>query len=235
MNGRISSIYTGSAVDGPGIRTVVFFQGCPLRCAYCHNPETHDINGGDLFSADELFERIKKYKSYYGKKGGVTFSGGEALMQGEFLLEMLRLCKSDGINTAIDTSGAVIDECTLDILSLCDIVILDIKMDNEQEYKEYIKGSFEKTMEFLRICEKLNKYVIIRRVIVPGINDNQNSIEKLNCITSEFSCIKKTELLPFEKLCSEKYDKLGMEFPMKDFPAMDRNRLENLSECLKKR
>ena len=156
-------------------------------------------------------------------------------MQGEFLLEMLRLCKSDGINTAIDTSGAVIDEYTSDILDLCDIVILDIKMDNEQEYKEYIKGSFERTMEFLGICEELNKYVIIRRVIVPGINDNEKSIENLNRIISEFECVKKAELLPFEKLCSEKYDKLGMEFPMKNFPAMDRNRLENLSECLKKR
>lgn len=233
MHGLINSIYTGSAVDGPGIRTVVFFQGCPLRCAYCHNPETHGKTGGKSIAAKDLFTKIERYSAYYGSKGGVTFSGGEALLQGEFLCEILSLCKNAGIHTAVDTSGAVIDTFTDRILELCDLIILDIKMNTEEEYGKYIKGSMKEPLDFLEKCNAKGVPVWIRRVIVPGINDTEKSVLTLKNMLSRFSCIEKTELLPFEKLCSEKYEKLGLEFPMKNVPAMDRNRLEILANCLK--
>lgn len=229
---RVSSIYTGSAVDGPGVRTVVFFQGCPLRCVYCHNPETQSFEGGEEYTPQELFEKIKRYNMYYGENGGVTFSGGEALCAGKFLCEVLKLCRDAGINTAIDTSGCINNSYSEEAVRLADLIILDIKMNNEEDYKKYIGGSFKETIKFLDFCEQTGTDVWIRKVIVPGINDNEECILGLKKIVSGYKCIKKTELLPFERLCAPKYEKLGMEFPLADTPAMDKIYLDKLKEIL---
>lgn len=226
--GRINSIFTGSAVDGPGVRSVVFFQGCPLRCAYCHNPETHSLEGGEEITPQDLFNKISRYANYYGKNGGVTFSGGEVLMQPEFLINLLELCKNAGIHTAIDTSGCTGSATPEQIFDLCDLVLLDIKMNNEENYEKYIKGSFKKTMEFLAICEEKSIPVWIRQVIVPGINDTEENARELGDILSGKTCIQKIELLPFERLCEKKYTDMGKEFPMGDTPAMDKNKLAAL-------
>lgn len=230
--GRINSVFTGSAVDGPGVRSVVFFQGCPLKCDYCHNPETQSAHGGEEITADKLFNKISRYANYYGKKGGVTFSGGEVLMQPEFLIELLRLCKGANINTCIDTSGCTGKATPDEIFSLSDLVILDIKMNTEADYKKYIKGSLSKTLEFLEKCEENNVPVWIRQVIVPGINDTEEQILKLKDLIKGKKCIQKLQLLPFERLCEKKYSDMGLVFPMGDTPAMDKDRLSELQALL---
>ena len=230
--GRINSIFTGSAVDGPGVRSVVFFQGCPLRCAYCHNPETHCTDGGEEISPHILFEKISKYANYYGKRGGVTFSGGEVLMQPEFLTVMLRLCKDGGIHTCIDTSGCTGKSTPDEIFELVDLVILDIKMNSEADYEKHIKGSLSKTLEFLEKCEELAVPVWIRQVIVPGINDSEAQVQMLKNLVKGKKCIEKLQLLPFERLCEKKYSDMGITFPMGDTPAMDKDRLQELQKLL---
>ncbi len=230
--GRINSIFTGSAVDGPGVRSVVFFQGCPLRCAYCHNPETQMPQGGEEIAPDILFDKISRYANYYGKKGGVTFSGGEVLMQPEFLTELLRLCKGAGINTCIDTSGCTGKSTPQEIFTLVDLVILDIKMNTEADYEKYIKGSLSKTLEFLEKCEEHNVPVWIRQVTVPGINDTKEQIQKLKELIRGKKCIQKLQLMPFERLCEKKYTDMGIPFPMGDTPAMDKHKLSELQALL---
>ncbi len=230
MTGKISSVQTMGAVDGPGIRFVAFMQGCPLRCGYCHNPETWKINGGTEYTASELFDKIKRYKNYFGENGGVTFSGGEPFMQAEFVLEVIKKCKDSGIHTAVDTSGSILNE---ELINSADLVILDIKMTNEEDYKKYTGGSFKKTLEFLKLCEKYNKDVWIRQVIVPGINDNEENITCLADIIKEKSFIKKVELLPFKKLCSAKYQNLGIRFKFEDYPEADKECIEMLTKMLK--
>ncbi|MBP3359270.1 MAG: pyruvate formate lyase-activating protein [Clostridia bacterium] len=232
MKGRINSIYTGSALDGPGIRTVVFFQGCPLRCIYCHNPETHDFSGGEEIEAEVLFSKLNRYCAYYGKNGGVTFSGGEALCQAEFLCEILELCKGAGIHTALDTSGCVDTPAAKRAVQLADLVILDIKMNSEEDYKRYTGGSFSAVLDFLEFCGKAGTDTWLRKVIVPGINDTKQCVSELAHIAQTYKCVKKTELLPFEKLCTEKYKRLGITFPLEDTPAMDKAALAELEKIL---
>lgn len=228
--GLINSIFTGSALDGPGVRSVVFFQGCPLRCAYCHNPETRSIDGGEEISASLLYEKISRYAVYYGKKGGVTFSGGDPLMQPEFLLEMLNLCKQGGIHTAVDTSGFSGGDTNHEIIKLADLFLLDIKMNCEQDYKEYIGTSLKKVLDFLELCEKYSTDVWIRQVIVPEINDSDRQIHMLADLLKGKECIKKIQLLPFEKLCITKYNDLGIPFPLENTPTMDKDKLDRLQE-----
>lgn len=231
--GQINSVFTGSAVDGPGIRTVVFFQGCPLRCAYCHNPETQAA-GGKTADAEKIFEQISKYSNYYGKKGGVTFSGGEVLMQPDFLVTLLKLCKAGGIHTCIDTSGCTGANTPDAVFELCDLVILDIKMNTEDDYNKYIKGSLSKTLEFLEKCEQAKTPVWIRQVIVPGINDTKEQVEMLKNLVCDKTCVEKIQLLPFERLCEKKYKDMGIAFPMGNTPAMDKDKLKELQALLQK-
>lgn len=144
VTGRVSSFQSLGAVDGPGIRFVVFLQGCPLRCIYCHNPETWDMQGGTEMTADEVFSKIRKYRNYFGKNGGVTVSGGEALLQIEFVEAIFSLCREAGIHTALDTSGTGCqdDEKLENLLGLTDLVICDLKFVNEEDYVRNTGGSF---------------------------------------------------------------------------------------------
>lgn len=166
MTGRVHSLESFGSVDGPGIRFVVFLQGCPLRCAYCHNPDAWAMNAGTEMEAEELFRKIRRYKTYFGETGGVTVSGGEALMQPEFVTELFRLCHADGINTCLDTSGCVLDEWVMALLDETDTVLLDIKMITEEDYREYTGGSLRQTMDFLRELHRRKIPTWIRQVIV---------------------------------------------------------------------
>lgn len=213
--GRIHSFLSMGTVDGPGVRSVVFLQGCPLRCAYCHNPDTWDFADGQDIELDELFQKILRCKPYFGKNGGVTVSGGEALYQAEFVAELLRLCKNSGIHTALDTSGCVTGEAADKVLEYTDLCLLDIKFDSEEEYRKYARGSLTKTMKFLDMLEQRGIPTWIRRVIVPGINDTEESARKLSELIKGYSCVKKVEFLPFRKLCIPKYEMLRKEFPDK--------------------
>ena len=139
MTGRINSIQTLGTVDGPGVRFVLFMQGCPLRCAYCHNPDTWDFSGGNEVSADEIFQKVKRYREYFGKEGGITVSGGEPTMQADFVRELFELCKKEGIHSALDTSGCVWNDKVEKLLSVTDLCLLDYKMTNNEDYLHYTK------------------------------------------------------------------------------------------------
>lgn len=232
LSGRISKFESFGAVDGPGLRFVVFFQGCNLRCACCHNPETWYYKGGTECSSKEVLKRALKFKSYFGDSGGVTFSGGEPLVQAKFLGECAKLCKENNIHTVLDTSGSVLNAEVIDALKYIDLVILDIKMTNEKDYFNYTKGSLKQTLAFLDELKKMNKDVWIRQVIIPGINDSEESIGQLKKITDKYKCIKKTELLPFNKICLSKYDEMGINFKLSNVEECDEKTLKILRKYL---
>lgn len=212
--GYISAFQSLGTVDGPGVRAVTFLSGCPLRCGYCHNPETW-VKCGEEISAEELFAKIIKLKPYI-KNGGVTFSGGEPLLQSEFLLEVAKKLKEENLSVAIDTSGSYCDAFTDELLKYCDIILLDIKFTTEEEYKKYTGGSLQTVLEFLNKISKLNLRIIIRQVIIENLNDTNESINRLANILRPYN-IENVEFLPFKKLCLEKYESLGIDFPFKNF------------------
>ena len=205
------------ARDGEGLRYIVFLAGCPLRCVYCHNPDTWESVGRE-YSPEEIAKKSSRYKPYFKAGGGVTFSGGEACMQAEFFTELADKLKPLGLHIALDTSGCIINEGVRKLLSRVDLVLLDIKMTSEGDYRKYTGGSLERTLDFLKICEEMGKRVWIRHVVVPEINDTLPDLMRLKEIISPFKCIEKTELLPFKKLCLEKYETLNIPFPLKDTP-----------------
>ena len=235
MTGRIHSIESMGTLDGPGVRTVVFMQGCPLRCVYCHNPDTWNPEEGRSIAADELFRQIIKYKPYFNNSGGVTFSGGEPLLQSEFIARVMKLCRENHIHTALDTSGCIVSEQAMEVLSLSDLILLDIKMLTDELYQKYSGCSISNVLTFLSQAEKLQKQVWVRHVVVPGLNDTQDSIKQLDRLTQNYRCIKQVELLPFRKLCLEKYERLQLPFPLSDTPELSQKRLEELEQLIQKR
>lgn len=212
MDGFVSSIQSMGTLDGPGVRFVAFLQGCPLRCAYCHNPETQDIKGGTKYSADEIVNKTIRFKEYFGAEGGITLSGGEPLLQAEFAAEIFAKCKQNGINTCLDTSGCIINENVEKLIDLSDYIMLDIKFTNDSDYLKYIGCSIDKPLEFLEMLNRKNKKVRIRQVIVPTLNDNDENLERLCEIVKNNPCVKSVELLPFKKICKTKYDALNIPF-----------------------
>lgn len=231
--GQCNSFQSMGTLDGPGVRYVVFMQGCPLRCSYCHNPDTWSYDGGIAITADEVFKKIKRFKGYFGESGGVTVSGGEPLLQAEFVRELFSLCKMDGIHTALDTSGGLpLSDSILMLLEVTDLVLLDIKMTTDKEYLEQVGCSMKSVLDFLDVLESRKIDTWIRQVIVQGINDTADNIYRLNKIISGKVCIKKVELLPFKKLCIEKYDRLSMEFKLRDYPETKDDTIKMLSSLL---
>lgn len=233
MTGKIHSFQSLGTADGPGVRAVVFMQGCPLRCACCHNPDTWDFNSGTKVTAEEIFAKIKRLKNYFGKDGGVTASGGEPLMQSEFLKELFTLCKTDGITTAIDTSGCILNDSVKELLKLTDTVLLDYKYITDELYEARVGCEKIKVDKFLGYLNSQNIDTWIRQVIIKGLNNNEASVKALKELQEKYSCVKKIELLPFKKLCIEKYEKLNIEFPLKDTPETTKQEIEELTEFLK--
>ena len=232
IKGKIQSIQTLGTLDGPGIRYVVFMQGCPLRCSCCHNPDTWDFSGGTEWLASDILENLLRYKSYFGTEGGITVSGGEALAQSQFVFELFTLCKNEGIHTCLDTSGCILDDEAKKLLTVTDLVLLDIKFTNEQDYHKYVKGSYQKTLKFLDYLEDNKIDTWLRQVIIGGINDTPENIELLSDISKSHTCVKKTELLAFRKLCTTKYESLGIEFPFKNIPETTKEQIEKLTKYL---
>lgn len=230
--GNINSVESMGLVDGPGIRYVVFLQGCKLRCLYCHNPETWEINKKcEQITPSELIKKIVRFKSYFGSDGGVTFSGGEPLLQPEFLVECLKLCKKHGIHTAIDTAGVGFGNYD-EILNYTDLVILDIKAVDPSEYKKITGLDMDLFNNFLLTCIKLNKKLWIRQVIVPNINDNEESVLKLKNFIKKIKNIDKLELLPYKTLGVHKYKDLHIPYRLESVLDMDENKCIKLEKIL---
>ena len=232
MKGRINSIETMGLVDGPGIRFVSFFQGCKLRCLYCHNPETWALDGqSEEIEAQELVKKIERYKNYYGADGGVTFSGGEPLLQPAFLLECLKLCKEKGINTALDTAGVGFGDYD-EILDYVDLVILDVKAVDEKEYQELTGKPIKYFQNFLdKVQEKGNK-LWLRQVIVPGMNDDEKHIKKLKNFEKKLKNVEKIELLPYKTIGVHKYQDLKIQYRLEGVPDMDEEKCQKLQQLL---
>ena len=229
MIGKISSIETLGTLDGPGIRFVVFMSGCTLRCKYCHNPETWHKDGKITeITPEELIEKISHYKPYFGDNGGVTFSGGEPLLQPDFLLDCLKLCKEQGIHTCIDTAGVGLGDYA-DILNYTDLVILDVKAIDEAEYLELTGRDIKYYNEFLSQLKNSDCDIWLRQVVVPGINNTATHMTALRDYADTIPNVKKVELLPHRTMGITKYESLGMEYPLAGVPDLTQEELDYLN------
>ena len=227
MIGRIHSFQSLGTVDGPGVRYVVFMQGCPLRCKCCHNPDTWGFSGGKEFTTEQVLQKVARVKEYFGTDGGITVSGGEPLMQSEFVTELFSLCKQNGINTCLDTAGCVINQSVKALLKQTDRVLLDIKYTSDEDYKQNVGCNLSEVLEFLSLLDSMNVPTTIRQVIIPSVNDSEENIKRLKEIANKHKCVDKIELLPFRKICQVKYDNMKLEFPFG-------NKKEPTAECMKK-
>ncbi len=215
--GRIHSLESLGTVDGPGIRFVVFLQGCPLRCQFCHNPDTWDVTKGKEYTVSQLIGEIIKYKSYMKfSGGGVTFTGGEPLLQAEFLLEVSKKCKELGISTALDTSGFIWNDYVKELLEYTDLVLLDIKNYDPLVYKTVTGVSLSPTLKFLDYLKEQGIRTWIRYVLVPQLTDNLDSVKKLSARLDQYPNVEKIELLGFHKMGEYKWKELGLEYKLSD-------------------
>jgi len=230
--GFINKIETFATVDGPGIRTLFFLSGCPLRCLYCHNPETWQQESGIQMDTLKLLNLVKRYKPYYGDMGGVTFSGGEPLMQASYLNESLKVLKEAGINTCLDTSGYSRSPFLPEILSHTDLVIYDIKAANPELYQKITGQDMQVTSDFLELAQSLNVKFWLRQVIVPGLNDNEVNIDETARLIAGIKNVEKIELLPYHTLGTSKYKKLDYKYPLEGVEAMNPDKLKILSDLL---
>lgn len=231
LKGSIDSIETLGLVDGPGIRTVVFLNGCKLRCLYCHNPEMWKIKDYNM-TVDELVNKILRYKPYYKDNGGVTFSGGEPLLQSDYLLEVCKRLKKEKINIALDTAG--VGNYNEKLLDYIDLIIFDIKAVKSDEYN-YITGyKIDESLKFLNKCQEKNIKMWIRQVIVPKINDNEKNILELKKFISKLKNVEKVELLPYHTMAIDKYKKLGIEYKLTGLEAMNKEKCKKLEKLLLK-
>lgn len=234
MQGYIHSIETMGLADGPGLRIVVFMQGCPLRCLFCHNPDTWERENNLFTTSDEIVNTVRKYRNFIEQNGGVTLSGGEPLFQSEFTLDILKKCKKSGFHTALDTSGTGYNSELLDeILKYTDLVLLDIKAFTNSSYKKMTGNDMAEFNYFLDKIQKKNKKIWIRQVIVPGINDTKDYILKLKKYLSKIKNIERIDLLPYHNMGLDKYKKLNLKYRLDGTPNMDNTRLKELEKLLK--
>lgn len=245
--GRIHSFQSLGAVDGPGLRFVVFLQGCPMRCMYCHNPDTWLPEGGTKYSVGEVVNKILRYRTYFGKEGGVTVSGGEALLQAEFVTELFRALKAEGIHTCLDTSGVLrsgsvddvqansstnVERALSELLSVTDLVICDIKFTTEKDYLAYTGGSLSSVLHFLSLTQTAGVPLWVRHVVVPGFTDSEEEVRAMVTLARRYDNLKRIELLPFRKLCVTKYEQLGIPFRCADVPECDEATISRLNRCI---
>lgn len=230
--GYIHSFQSLGTVDGPGVRFVVFFQGCNLRCKCCHNPDTWNMTGGKQFSAEEVAAKIERFREYFSDDGGVTLSGGEPLLQPEFATELFSLCKERGINTCLDTSGSIISDKTKALLNVTDRVLLDIKYTNNDDYQNNAGCSLDTVLEFLKILDNRKIPTTLRQVIIPTVNDTDDNIQKLRNIACNHKCVDKIELLPFRKICQTKYDDMKIDFPFSHLDTPTKKTMNHLKSII---
>jgi len=230
IKGRIHSIESMGLVDGPGIRVVVFFQGCKLRCLYCHNPDTWSEKEGIEYEVEDLLKRIKRFKSYFSaSNGGVTFSGGDPLRQPEFLLELLKKCKEEGIHTCLDTSGVGFGDYD-EILKYTDLVLYDVKHLTEEGYLDMTGSKINETNDFIEAVKRAGTKLWVRQVVVPGRTDSEKYMKILRKFVDSLENVEKVELLPYHLLGVNKYENMKIRYRLEGVPAMDKDKCNELKD-----
>ena len=230
---KVHSIESFGTVDGPGIRFVLFLQGCHLQCKYCHNRDTWDINGGSYKSLDAIFEKIIRYKNYIYPNGGVTVTGGEPLLQVKFLIELFTKLKDKGIHTCIDTSGMTsLTDDIKKVLSLTDLVLLDIKHINDEKCKDLVGRSNKLELAFARYLSDNNIPMWIRQVLIPGYTDSEEDLLQLKDFISSLKSVEKVELLPYHDMGKYKWKKLGLKYELEDVRPANASDLKRAKEIL---
>ena len=235
MVGKIHSLESFGTVDGPGIRFVVFMQGCPLRCQYCHNPDTWEVNRETPYQLEPeaLLSEVIRYKNFIAK-GGVTVTGGEPLLQPLFLKDFFRLCKENGLHTALDTSGYICSDKALEVLNYVDLVLLDIKTIDSSLHPRLTGVEQKNTLTFLEELERRQIPTWIRHVLVPNLTDKDEALEHLAQYLSSYKTIQKIELLPYHTMGVHKYEALGLDYPLKEVAPLAKERLENAKVIFRK-
>lgn len=229
---KVHSIQSLGTLDGPGVRFVVFLQGCHLRCKCCHNPDTWDFGTGKDMTAAELAERVARYREYFGRDGGITVSGGEPLLQAEAVARLFELCHQGGINTCLDTSGSIMNPQVKKLLSVTDRVLLDIKYTNDLDYVKNVGCHMSPVLDFLQVLEDMDVPTTLRQVIIPSINDSVLNIQCLKEIRDTHSNVDSVELLAFRKLCQTKYQSMDIPFPFAHIPEPTQDTMDKLSAML---
>lgn len=226
--GRIHSLESMGTVDGPGIRFVTFLQGCPMRCKFCHNPDTWDT-GAEVkyeYTPEKLMREVRKYKNFI-RSGGVTCTGGEPLLQAEFVEAFFHLCRAEGIHTALDTAGSVWTEAARRAAAAADLVLFDVKTVDDTIHKDYIGVTRTNNARFLDYLQEIGKPVWLRHVVVPGITDTDERLHSVAEYLRSYTVIERVEVLPYHTMGAFKYESLGMKYPLENVEPLSKERKEN--------
>lgn len=222
VEGRIFKFESMGAVDGPGLRFIVFMQGCKMRCAYCHNPESWNLDEGEVMTSDEVLAKASRYKTYWNDKGGITVSGGEPLVQIDFLLDFFEKAKAKGFNTCVDTSGGpfTFEEPFFSkfkkLMEVTDLFMLDIKQIDDEKHRNLVGQSNKNIIEMAKYLSDSGKKMWIRHVLVPGYTDSEEDLVKLGEFISTLKTVRRFEILPYHALAIPKYDQLGIKYRLRD-------------------
>ena len=236
--GFVHSVESFGSVDGPGIRFLIFLQGCPMRCQFCHNPDSWKTGIGEERTADELLDQAERFRAYWGDNGGITVSGGEALLQIDFLLELFEKAKQRGIGTCLDTSAQLFTrkspffEKFERLMELTDTVLLDIKHIDDEEHRKLTRHSNANILDCARYLSEIDKPVWIRHVLIPGVTDKDEYLVRLRDFLSTLHNIERIEVLPYHSLGVYKYEKLGIDYPLKDVQPPAAERVANANDIL---
>lgn len=239
VKGRVHSVETFGLVDGPGVRYILFLQGCRMRCKYCHNPETWDLNAGEEKTAQEAFAHAVRYKNYWGKNGGITVSGGEPLLQIDFVIEFFKLAKQKGIHTTIDTAG---NPFTMDdpewlakfdqLMEVTDLFMLDIKQMDEEAHKDLTKWGNQNILQMAKYLSDHGKEMWIRRVLVPGVTDDDDELQKLADFIKELKTVSRVEVLPYHTLGLFKWENIGVEYPLEGVRTPEADEVKHAEDII---
>lgn len=236
--GRIHSIESFGSVDGPGVRYVIFMQGCHMRCQFCHNPDTWNMDGGEEISADALLAKALKYKSYWKNNGGITVSGGEPLLQIDFLIELFTKAKAKGVHTTLDTSGNVFTREEpffgkfVELMKVTDLILLDIKQIDEEKHKKLTGWTNSNILDMAQYLSDTGKPVWIRHVLVPGGSDDDELLMRLDTFIKSLNNVQRVEVLPYHTLGTFKWDELKLDYPLKGVNPPTKERIDNANKLL---
>ena len=236
--GRVHSVETFGSVDGPGIRFLIFLKGCSMRCRYCHNPDTWDPETDDLRTADELLTQAMRYRSYWGREGGITVSGGEALLQMDFLTELFRKAKAKGIHTCLDTSGQPFTRREpffskfAELMKYTDLLLFDLKQIDDAKHRELTGRTNRNILDCARYLSDIGKPIWVRHVLVPGVTDNDDDLHALRAFIDTLQNVKRVEVLPYHAMGTYKWEQLGIPYTLKDVSAPSEERVRNAEHIL---